>query len=131
MLGVSTTPVRFPPLEADFELGVGNVIDSIDFWRPLYLDSTDSRAAEERLEDPVYRLRVVSPSYFETMQIPILSGREFEARDEVGERGFNRTILVSASFARRYWPGQNPLGRRISPRAGVHSSPGVGRIRVS
>ena len=70
-------------------------------------------------EDPVYRLRVVSPSYFETMQIPILSGREFEARDEVGERGFNRTILVSASFARRYWPGQNPLGRRIASTIGT------------
>ena len=32
----------------------------------------------------------------------------FEARDDVGERGFNRTILVSESFARRYWPGSEP-----------------------
>lgn len=70
-------------------------------------------------EDPVYRLRVVSPAYFETMQIPILSGREFEARDEVGERGFNRTILVSESFARRYWPGQTPLGKRIGSTIGT------------
>ena len=53
------------------------------------------------------------------MQIPILSGREFEARDEVGERGFNRTILVSESFARRYWPGQTPLGKRIGSTIGT------------
>ena len=70
-------------------------------------------------EDPVYRLRVVSPAYFKTMQIPIIAGREFEARDEVGERGFNRTILVSESFARRYWPGQNPLGKRIASTIGT------------
>ena len=70
-------------------------------------------------EDPVYRLRVVSPGYFETMQIPIISGREFAARDDVGERGFNRTILVSESFARRYWPGQDPLGRRIASAIGT------------
>ena len=68
---------------------------------------------------PIYRLRVVSPGYLDTMQIPIVAGREFEARDEVGERGYNRTILVSESFARRYWPGQNPLGKRIGSLIGV------------
>lgn len=57
VLGVSTTPVRFPPLEADFELGVGTVIDTIDFWRPLYFHSTDSRAAEDRLVNVVAKLR--------------------------------------------------------------------------
>ena len=70
-------------------------------------------------EAPNYRLRVVSPGYLETMRIPIVAGREFEARDEVGERGYNRTILVSESFARRYWPGQNPLGKRIGSLIGA------------
>ena len=70
-------------------------------------------------EEPVYRLRVVSPGYLETMEIPLVAGREFEARDEVGERGYNRTILVSESFARRYWPGQNPLGKRIGSLIGA------------
>ncbi|MDE0179544.1 MAG: ABC transporter permease [Gammaproteobacteria bacterium] len=70
-------------------------------------------------EAPIYRLRVVSPGYLDTMQIPIVSGREFEPRDEVGERGYNRTILVSESFARRYWPGQDPLGKRIGSLIGA------------
>ena len=70
-------------------------------------------------EAPIYRLRVVSPGYLETMQIPIVAGREFEPRDEVGERGYNRTILVSESFARRYWPGQDPLGKRIGSLIGA------------
>jgi putative ABC transport system permease protein len=64
-------------------------------------------------EEPIYRLRVVSPGYFATMEIPIVAGRDLEARDEEGDRGFTRSILVSESFARRYWPDQDPLGKRI------------------
>ena len=63
--------------------------------------------------EPVYGIRVVSPEYLETMQIPIVAGRGFDARDEVGKRGYPRSVLVSDSFAQRYWPGQDPLGKRI------------------
>ena len=72
-----------------------------------YVPATDAEALS-------YRLRVVSPDYFATLGIQIVAGRPFEARDEEGERGFPRSILVSASFAERYWPGRDPLGRRIS-----------------
>ncbi len=65
-------------------------------------------------EKPSYGIRIVSPGYFATMQIPIVAGRAFEARDEEGERGAARTILVSDSFAKRYWRGLDPLGRRVS-----------------
>ena len=64
-------------------------------------------------QEPIYRIRVVSPGYLETMQIPIVAGRGFEARDEAGQRGYPRSILVSESFAERYWPGKDPLGKRI------------------
>ena len=65
-------------------------------------------------EGPTYRIRVVSPGYFATLEIPIVAGRPFDARDEEGDRGFPRSVLVSSSFAERYWPGRDPLGRRIS-----------------
>ena len=65
-------------------------------------------------EKPSYGIRVVSPGYFATMQIPIVAGRAFEARDEEGQIGGGRTVLVSDSFAKRYWSGLDPLGRRIS-----------------
>ena len=65
-------------------------------------------------EKPNYGIRIVSPGYFATMRIPIVAGRPFEARDEEGQRGAARTILVSDSFAKRYWRGLDPLGRRIS-----------------
>lgn len=65
-------------------------------------------------EELTYSIRVVSPGYFATMQIPIVAGRSFEARDEEGKRGAPRSILVSDSFAKRYWQGRDPLGKRIS-----------------
>ena len=63
-------------------------------------------------EEPKYGIRVVSPGYVATMQIPIVAGRGFEARDE--QRGTACSILVSDSFAKRYWAGRDPLGRRMS-----------------
>ncbi len=65
-------------------------------------------------EKPDYGIRIVSADYFATMQIPIVAGRAFEARDEEGQRGAPRSILVSDSFAKRYWKGRDPLGRRMS-----------------
>ena len=52
----------------------------------------------------------VTPSYFRLMQIPLLTGRAFSESD-----GANAppVILISASTARRFWPGVNPIGKHI------------------
>lgn len=52
----------------------------------------------------------VTPGFFETMQIPVLLGRTFAA-------GETNVVVVSESFARRQWPGQNPLGQRMGDAA--------------
>jgi putative ABC transport system permease protein len=52
----------------------------------------------------------VTPNFFETMQIPVLLGRTFAA-------GEKNVVVVSESFARRQWPGQNPLGQRMGDAA--------------
>ena len=54
--------------------------------------------------------RAVSPGYFETMKIPLISGRTF-TRQDIEEP--HNVLIVSKSFADRYWPGQSPLGKRI------------------
>ena len=64
-------------------------------------------------EKPLWRIRVVSPGYWDVMQIPIIAGRPLDARDEEGERGFPRSIVVSHAFTSRYWPGENAIGNRI------------------
>ncbi len=58
---------------------------------------------------------IATPRYFETMGIPIVRGRAFERTDTADAR---RVAIVSESAAERYWPGEEPIGRRVrlSPR---------------
>ncbi len=53
---------------------------------------------------------IVTPGYFSAMKIPIVVGRDFEPADSAGSGG---VAIVSESFARRFWPNQSPLGKRI------------------
>ncbi len=55
-------------------------------------------------------LRFVTPGFFDVMRIPIERGRDVTESD-VGEA--ITVAVVSASFAERHWPGQDPLGRRF------------------
>jgi predicted permease len=52
----------------------------------------------------------VSPQYFESLHIPILEGREFTPDDD--EKA-PRVLIVDQTAARRYWPGQDPLGKNL------------------
>jgi putative ABC transport system permease protein len=61
-------------------------------------------------QDPDASYRVVTDSYFRTMQIPILQGREFSSEDS--EKG-PRVVAVNEAFAARYWPGEDALGKRM------------------
>jgi predicted permease len=53
---------------------------------------------------------LVGPRFFETMGIPVLRGRDFGPGDD--ERAL-KCVIVSESVARRYFPGEDPLGRQI------------------
>ena len=59
---------------------------------------------------PLLWAGAVTPGYFRLLRIPVLQGRDFEDRD--GEESA-RVVVVSASTARRYWPGEDPIGKRI------------------
>ena len=54
--------------------------------------------------------RIVTPGYFSTMGIPILKGREF---DETDVREGRKVAIVDEVLARKYWPGQDPIGKRV------------------
>lgn len=54
--------------------------------------------------------RGVSPRYFETMGIPVLEGRVFDESDYGSKIGY---VVISEGFARRYFPGQSAIGKRI------------------
>ena len=53
---------------------------------------------------------IVSDDYFRTLGVPLLEGRGFSNADHAGAPG---VVIVSESLAERYWPGENPVGRRI------------------
>ncbi len=56
-------------------------------------------------------VRVADPHYFRTMGIPLLKGRFFLPSDRLAEA--NKAI-ISESFARRYFPNENPIGRHMT-----------------
>ena len=66
--------------------------------------------------------RIVTPGYFETMAMPLTSGRAFDDRDN--ETGVP-VVIVSQSLAQRYWPGQNAIGKRV--KEGPFAGPGAWR----
>lgn len=64
-------------------------------------------------EVPEIQNSTVWPKYLEAMGIPLVDGREFTVRDDTKE---SRFVIVNETFAHRFWPGQNALGKRISRR---------------
>jgi predicted permease len=61
-------------------------------------------------ESPAVNRALVSPGYFGTMQIPLLEGRDFTARDE---RKGEPVMIVNEAFAKRFFDGQSPVGRKV------------------
>jgi putative ABC transport system permease protein len=55
--------------------------------------------------------RMVSPSYFDTMSIPLLAGRQFTDHDS--EKSPN-VVMISETMARRFWPGEDAIGKRLA-----------------
>ncbi len=61
-------------------------------------------------DKPFASFATISPNYFRTVGIPLISGRTFTARDRAPAPP---VVIVNASLARRYWPGDDALGQRI------------------
>ncbi len=62
-------------------------------------------------ENMSFGFSVVTPGYFETIRMRLVEGRSFEARDDDNA---SRVVVVNEVLARRFWPGQSPLGRRMT-----------------
>jgi putative ABC transport system permease protein len=60
---------------------------------------------------PIALYRVVDAPYFQTMGIPIVSGRAFTPDDRDGNPA---VLIISRLMADRFWPGEDPVGHRVS-----------------
>lgn len=66
--------------------------------------------ADDRLHAANVFVEWVSPDYFETLSVPLLSGRDFQRTDD---RGQGNVAIVSEGLARVLFPGGDPIGRRV------------------
>jgi predicted permease len=93
----------------------GVKVASFTDWIPMTLGHKGEDAYPEGyVPHPHESLQVyhaeVAPRYFESLHIPILEGREFTPDDD--EKA-PRVLIVDQTAARRYWPGQDPLGKNL------------------
>jgi putative ABC transport system permease protein len=79
----------------------------IDFALPFTIEG---HAAPTNGEEPRADIRTATPGYFETMKIALLEGRLIDARDRQGAPG---TIVINETMARRYFAGEDPIGRVV------------------
>ena len=91
---VTSLPLDGTPMSMNFEI-VGDTVSDAESRRP------------------VARYQIISPSYFDTMRVPIVEGRGFSATD-VGNGP--PVAIVDEAFVRRYFRGHNPIGARLALR---------------
>ena len=73
--------------------------------------TVEGRPAPPVSEQPLVQTRYVSPDYFRAMGIPLKQGRPIEERDR---EGAPQVVVISEAMARRFWPGENPVGKRLT-----------------
>jgi putative ABC transport system permease protein len=76
----------------------------------VVLDGQSPRDREAWRRNPSLNAEAITPDYFQVMRIPVLQGRAFSEHDTENSPP---VVIVSLSAARRLWPGQHPIGKRL------------------
>jgi putative ABC transport system permease protein len=71
----------------------------------------DGRPTPPVSQQPNVVTQVVAGDYFRTLRIPVKRGRVFDAHDDASAPG---VVVVSEAMARRFWPGEDPIGKRLT-----------------
>jgi putative ABC transport system permease protein len=73
--------------------------------------SIEGRPASRPGDSPNALYRVILPGYFRTMGISLQQGRDVSESDSMGAPG---VVIINQRMAQKYWPGENPIGKRIT-----------------
>ncbi|HKG91890.1 MAG TPA: ABC transporter permease [Gemmatimonadaceae bacterium] len=115
---VSALTARLEAIPGVERAAVANILPAAG-WSPeaaslVEDDLVRQNAGQDVLKDatrwPRAGYRSVSPDFFTAMRIPVVAGREFSTLDREGGRP---VAIVSASFAKRFWPGRDAVGERL------------------
>ena len=94
----------------------------------LPMTDDDAHISFENPEKPVAKglrpgaeLEPVTPGFFQTMQIPLVEGRDFTQADNMQAV---QVMIVNQAFVNTYFPGEDPLGKKLKPGAGNGSKDG-------
>jgi putative ABC transport system permease protein len=79
--------------------------------RPLEGGAAVSSAVGATTTDPSVNYSLVTPDFFKTIRVPVVRGREFTPRDTLQ---VPPVVIINEAMARRYWPGEDPLGQRVT-----------------
>jgi predicted permease len=73
----------------------------------------EGRPADADTQPPASFINHVGHDYFDVMGIPIVRGRAFREDDENQRSEARRLAIVNEAFAEKFWPGQDPIGKRF------------------
>lgn len=76
-------------------------------WGPITIEGYVPRNSADFI---MSNERFVSPGYFAAMGVPLVKGRLFDERDV---KDAQQTVIVNENLAQRFWPNQDPIGRRL------------------
>jgi len=118
-------------------------------WQTSF--TIDGQPPPERDRTPLMEACVVTPDYFRAMNIAVLRGRVFTDRDdrshlagqdlsklneELREMAGLKSIVIDEEFAKRHWPNEDPIGKRVRIGGADHDNPllevigVVGRVKM-
>src|SRR5437764_1157227 len=92
---------------------------------PLTFDGNSMTIGVEGMPDPPpgqrpdVIFRAIGPGYFNTMAIPIVGGRDFTDQDKADSKD---VVAISEKTAQHFWPGQDPIGKRLKPGSSTSKS---------
>jgi predicted permease len=76
-------------------------------WEPIAVEGYVPPTTHNSI---ISTVRIVTPGYFDVMRVPLKEGRLFTGQDI---KGAQETALVNEAFAQRFWPKENPIGKRL------------------
>jgi putative ABC transport system permease protein len=106
LIGRALEQIRAVPGVASAGATLNRFVPGFFFVTPVHIENRPTPDGQAH----TVQFRRTSPGYFETMRIPLVRGRDFNAGDGLDQPW---VAIVSRQFADRHWPGEDPIGRRL------------------